>query len=149
MSDPCFYREYESNLSAPYVRGTKALKAPTVQATTVNATSLNANSLTLADSGIEFYSGSFPNSATHTFTSTQIPSLASDSCNGELSLYLNNDAYVGVAMAVVVRAKNVTLQNLLYQKVGNFTSIEASISGNDLVFTVSPAATCSWFFRGK
>jgi hypothetical protein len=149
MSDPCFYREHECNISAPYVRGTKAVKAPVVQATTVNATNVNTDSLTFSDTGVQFYTGTFPLGTTHTFTATQIPSLASQSCNGELSLYLNNDVYVNVTMAVITRAKGVTQQALIYQNVGNFTSVVSSISGNNVDFTVSPAATCSWIFRGK
>lgn len=138
MSDPCFYREHECNLSAPYVRGTKAVKAPVVQ----------AGSLTMSTAGINFYSGSFPINATHTFTATEIPSLGLQSCNGELSLYLNNDAYVNVTMAVIVKAKGTILQALVYQRVGNFTSVDMTIAGNTVVLTVSPAATCKWIFRG-
>ena len=149
MSDPCFYREHECNLSAPYIRGTKAVKTPLVSATTVNATNVNASSLTFSGAGVQFYTGSFPLSTTHTFTPTQLPFLANQSCNGELSLYLNNDAYAAVVMAVIVRTKGTTLQNLIYQNVGNFTSVTSSISSGNAVFTVSPAATCSWVFRGK
>ena len=147
-SDPRFYREYECNLSAPYVRGTRGVIAPFVKATSVQADSLTANSFTLGDSGIKFYSGTFPLSTTHTFTSAQLPPLGNQSCNGELTLYFNNDAYVQVAMAALTRAKGVTLQALIYQNVGNFVSVSAAISGANVVVTVSPAATCSWVFRG-
>ena len=149
-SDPRFYREHECNLSAPYLRGVRGINTPSLTATTVEATNLTVNgSLTLAGTGIKSYSGSFPLSTTHTFTSTQLPPLGTESCNGELTLYLNNDAYVNVTMAVITRAKGVTQQALIYQKVGNFATVQSSLSGNNVIFTVSPAATCSWIFRGK
>lgn len=38
MSDPYFYREYECNISAPYVKGRKAVKTPLLKADVVSAT---------------------------------------------------------------------------------------------------------------
>jgi hypothetical protein len=38
MSDPCFYREYECNISAPYIKGWKAVKTPRLEAGVVSAT---------------------------------------------------------------------------------------------------------------
>lgn len=149
MSDPCFYRYSESNLSAPYMKATKAVKAPLVKATTLEADKLNVTSLNMTSAGIVTYTGSFPISTTHTFTSTQLPPLGNQSANGELTLYLNNDTYAQVAMAVVIRTRGATLQALIYQNVGNFTSVASTISGNNVVITVSPAATCSWIYRGK
>lgn len=150
MSDPRFYREHECNLSAPYLRGVRGVITPSLSATSVEATNLTVNgALTLAGTGIKSYSGSFPLSTTHTFTSTQLPPLGTESCNGELTLYFNNDAYVHVTMAVITRAKGVTQQALIYQNVGNLTSVASSIVSGNVRFTVSPAATCSWIFRGK
>ena len=149
MSDPHFYRNYESNLSAPYLKGTRGVITPKLTATTVVADQLQVGSLSLTNSSISTYTGSFPISTTHTFTSTELPPLGNQSANGELTLYLNNDAYAQVAMAVLVRAKGTTLQALIYQNVGNFTSVASSISGNTVTITVNPAGTCSWVFRGK
>lgn len=146
MSDPCFYREYECNLSAPYVRGWKAVKTPRLEATNVVATNINVANIEMT--GIKMFSGTFPFGTTFTFTPSILECLGETSCNGELSLYLNNDSYVNVTMAVIVRAQSTTLQALVYQRVGNFTSVESSISGNNVIFTVSPGATCSWVFRG-
>ena len=146
MTDPCFYREYECNLSAPYVRGWKAVKTPRLEATDVKATDVTTSHLHMT--GISMYAGSFPFGTTFTFTPAILECLGETSCNGELSLYFNNDTYVNVTMAVIVRAKSTTLQALIYQRVGNFVSVESSISGNNVVFTVSPGATCSWIFRG-
>lgn len=39
MTDPHFYREYECNLSAPYIRAWKALKTPRLEADVVSAKS--------------------------------------------------------------------------------------------------------------
>jgi hypothetical protein len=38
MTDPILYRENECNISAPYLRGRKAVKTPRLEATTVSAT---------------------------------------------------------------------------------------------------------------
>jgi hypothetical protein len=37
MSDPYFYREYECNISAPYIKGWKAVKTPLLEADVVSA----------------------------------------------------------------------------------------------------------------
>lgn len=147
MSDPYFYREYECNISAPYLKGRKGIRTPKIESQDITTGSLNAEHLSM--SGVHVYSGTFPFGTTFTFTPAILECLGEESCNGELSLYLNNDAYVNVTMAVIVRAKRTTLQALIYQRIGNFTSVESSISGNNVVFTVNPGATCSWVFRGK
>lgn len=137
MSDPNFYREYECNLSAPYVRGKKAVKTQRVECT----------SLYLGN--LKLLTGEFPLSTTHTLTPTQLPCLGEKECNGELSLYLNNEAYVNVTMAVIVRAEYTTLQALVYQRVGNFVTVDAKIVDNNVVIATNPASTCTWVFRGK
>lgn len=142
MSDPLFYRDYECNLSAPFIKGTKAVKTPSLQATDVSTT-------TFSLAGVKFYTGTFANATTFTFTSTQLPPMANQQCNGEISLYFNNDAYVHVSMAVLLRAKGANQQALIYQNVGNLTSVATTVNTNSVVFTISPAATCSWIFRGK
>lgn len=144
-----FYREYECNLSAPYVRGWKGISSPRVETTDLQTDEIEiANQITFTDNDIKMIAGKFPLSTTHTFTPTELSCLGERECNGELTLYLNNDIYVNVTMAVIVRSASTTLQALIYQRVGNFTSVEAALSGNNVVFTVSPAATCSWIFRG-
>jgi hypothetical protein len=149
MSDPNVYRVYECNISCPKIKGAKELRCPKCQFDAATITDLTiSNSLLFSDNGVQMISGSFPTSTTHTFTSTELPCLGEASCNGELSLYLNNDIYANVTMAAIVRAKSVTLQALIYQRVGNFTSVEMAISGNNIVVTCSPQATCKWLFRG-
>ena len=137
MSDPCFYREHECNLSAPYIRGKKAVKTPRVE----------CKSIYIGD--LKIMTGDFPLSTTHTLTPTQLPCLGEKQCNGELSLYLNNEEYVNVTMAVVVRAKYATLQALVYQRVGNFVTVDAKIVDDNIVIATSPASTCTWVFQGK
>lgn len=144
-----FYRTHECNISAPYVRGVKGVSTSKLQADDVSTQSIEvADAITFTDAGVKIYTGNFPLSATHTFTSSQLPPLGNLAANGELVLYLNNDIYANVSMAALVRAKGTTIQALIYQRVGNFTSVEMSVVGNNVVVTCSPAATCNWMYRG-
>lgn len=144
-----FYREHECNLSAPYIRGVKGVSTSKLQADDVSTQTIEvSDTIAFTDAGVKIYTGSFSLSTTHTFTSAQLPPLGSLTANGELVLYLNNDIYANVSMAALVRAKGTTIQALIYQRVGNFTSVEMSVSGNNVVVTCSPAATCNWMYRG-
>jgi hypothetical protein len=148
-SDPNVYRQYECNIYCPKIKAFKEFRCPNCMMTSATIDNLTiSDSLAFSDTGVKFYSGSFPISTTHTFTSTELPGLGETSCNGELSLYLNNDVYANVTLMVIVRASSTTVQSLIYQRIGNFTSVEATISGNNVVITCNPQATCKWLFRG-
>lgn len=149
MTDYNVYREYECNISCPKMRAKKEFRCPKCYLGDTEIERLSVSDhITFQDSNIKMFSGSFPTSTTHTFTPTQLPCLGESECNGELSLYLNNDVYANVTMAAIVRAKSTTIQALIYQRVGNFTSVEMTISGDNVVVTCSPQAKCNWIFRG-
>jgi hypothetical protein len=95
-----------------------------------------------------FLNGSMPLSTTHIFTSTNLPVLANNTCNGEISAYLNNGVYVNVTMGVIVKSGGTILQTLVYQRVGNLLSVDMTFSGNTVTLTTNPATTCSWIYRG-
>lgn len=148
-SDYNVYRAFNANISCPKLKATKEFRCPNCMITSATIDDLTiSDSLAFSDTGVKFYSGSFAMSTTHTFTSAELPCLGEEYCNGELSLYLNNDVYANVTMAAIVRAASTNVQALIYQRVGNFTSVEMTISGNDVVVTCSPQATCKWLFRG-
>lgn len=147
MTDYNVYRKYNCNLKCPKFKADKQFRCPHCLIDTADIGTLNVTSQ-FNIGNVQTFAGSFTTSTTHTFTSTQLPCLGETSCNGELSLYLNNDTYANVTMAAIVRAKNTTIQALIYQRVGNFTSVEMAISGDTIVVTCSPAATCNWIFRG-
>ena len=84
----------------------------------------------------------------HTITPVQLPNLGNSECNGELTFYLNNDTYVNVSLSLIVKTKGAILQTLLYQRVGNFVTTNLTFSGNNIILTISPGATCRWIFRG-
>lgn len=127
------YRKYECNLETYYLKALKGFRAP---------------SLTLTPSDIFTYNGQFPLNTTHVFSPTNLPPLANTECNGEMTLYLNNGAYVNVSLAIIVKAAGTILQALVYQRVGNFTTLNMAISGNTVVLTCSPAGTVRWVYRG-
>lgn len=148
-SDYNVYRKFNANISCPKLKATKEFRCPQCYLGEVEVETLSVTGhLAFHDSNIKMYSGSFPMSTTHTLTPTQLPCLGESSCNGELSLYLNNDVYANVTMAAIVRASSTTIQALIYQRVGNFTSVEMAISGNNIVVTCNPQAKCNWIFRG-
>lgn len=140
LGDPN-YRWYNCNLQAPRI------KCDQVDATTANFTTFGPN-------GIRMYSGIKSSSTTHTFTSADIPELANTTMTGELTLYLTNkEANVSnVTMTAITKANSTfpTGGTVLYQRVGNFTSVEFTTSdaNKSITFTISPAAACTWIFRG-
>ena len=146
--DPNYYRFYECNLDCYKLKAEKEFRCPKCILGAVEAQSLSTGSLTLSPSSVKTYNGFFPLGTTHTFTSTQLPPLANRECNGEMTLYLNNDLYVNVTLSVIVKSSGTILQVLVYQRVGNYTSVEMAISGNSVVLTCSPAATVRWIYRG-
>jgi len=146
--DPNFYRKYECNIECYKLKADKCFRCDKCLLGTVEAESATVGSLAYA-SGIKTYSGSFDVlSTTHTLTPTILPVLGRQSCAGEITFYLNNTLYIGVSMAAIVKSGGAILQTLLYQRVGNFVSVVLSFSGNDVILTVSPAATCRWVYRG-
>jgi hypothetical protein len=147
MSDPNFYREYECNINCPKIKASKIFRCPDCRLGAVTADSLTADSISFSG-GIAMYTGSSPFGTTHTITPTQLPVLGNRQCNGEITFYLNNDLYVSVTMGAIVKSKNTILQTLLYQKIGNFTSVTLSFSGNNVILTINPGGTCKWVYRG-
>lgn len=144
------FREYTCNLEAPYIRAIKALKSTSLETGVIDASSIDvsgtitANQLDLAN-GFKIYSGTSPLNTTHTLT---IPALAKRLCQGEITLYLDNEPYVNLSMMVVVKIGGVTQAPTLYQKIGNYTSVNATTSGNNIIVTTSPASNLVWTFRG-
>jgi hypothetical protein len=84
----------------------------------------------------------------HTISQTELSLLANSSMNGDLTLYINNNLYVNVTMGAVVKAGGTILQTLIYQRVGNFISVDMTYSGNTISITTNPASTINWIFRG-
>lgn len=144
--DPNFYRFYECNLDCYKLKAEKEFRCPKCILGSVTASSIDTTSLTL--NGIHMICGSSPFGTTHTITPTELPLLNNRSMNGEISFYLNNDVYVNVTMGVVVKANGTILQTLVYQRVGNFISVQFTSSGNNLVLTINPGATMKWIYRG-
>lgn len=144
--DPNFYREYDCNIECYKLKASKHLRCGKCTATSIDTDSISADVYDL--SGVKLYSGSSPFGTTHTITSAQLPVLGNAQCNGDITFYLNNDLYVNVSMAVIVKSKGTILQTLLYQNVGNFTSVTLTFSGNNVILTVSPGATCKWVYKG-
>lgn len=144
------YREYNCNLGAPYIRAKKALKSTSLQTGAIDASSIDvsgaitANQLELAD-GLKIYSGTSSLNTTHTLT---IPALAKRLCRGEITLYLDNEPYVNLSMMVVVKIGGIMQTPTLYQRVGNYTSVSAVASGDNIIVTTSPASNLTWSFRG-
>lgn len=148
MSDPNFYRFYESNISCYKMKASKEFRCAKGEADELHAGTLNADELCLSSGGVCMYSGTFPFSTTHTITPTMLPLLANRQCSGTIEFYLNNDLYVNVTMGAIVKAGDSILQTIVYQRIGNFTTADMTFSGNNVTLTCSPAATCKWVFRG-
>lgn len=135
------YRWYNCNIQCP------KMKCDEIDATTANFTTFGPN-------GIHMYSGVKGSSTTHTFTSADIPELSNTTMTGELTLYLKNTVanVANVTMTGITRAGNTFPANgtALYQRIGNFTSVEFTTSdaNKTITYTVNPAAECTWIFRG-
>lgn len=148
MTDPNVYREYVSNIQCFKMKATKEFRCAKCEADELHADLLNVDKLCLTPGEVCMYSGSFSMNTTHTITSTELPLLANRQCSGSIEFYLNNDLYVNVTMGAIVKAGGSILQTLLYQRVGNFTSVDLASSGNTIILTCNPQATCRWVFRG-
>jgi hypothetical protein len=148
MSDPNFYRKYECNIECYKMKASKKFRCATCELGDAQADSLTTEQLLLSPGFVSMYTGSFPIGTTHVITPALLPVLGNWSCNGEITLFLNNDIYVNVTMGVIVKATGNILQTLVYQRVGNLTSVEMTFSGNDVTITTSPATTCRWIYRG-
>lgn len=142
---------------------TQSLTTNTLEATTITAGSINTNAISgdLVIDKLEadeicstpgdvcFYSGSSSALAsTHTITSSQLPKLANPNLSGTLTLFLQNDVYINTTMAAVVKVKGTISKTLVYQRVGNYDSVDMTSSGNNLVITTSPASWLRWIFMG-
>jgi hypothetical protein len=148
MSDPNYYRKYECNLETYNIKARTKLRCTSCELGAASADSMNCSTLLFSKGGISTYSGTSNLATSHAFTSTNLPPLGNRDCNGELTFYLNNDVYVSVSMGIVVKSNNTILQTLVYQRVGNFTTIDLSFSGNTVTLTASPAAVVRWVYRG-
>lgn len=148
MSDENAYRRYECNIQCYKMKASKEFRCAKCEAAELYAGKLEVDKLCLMPGNICMYSGSFPMGITHTISQNELPLLANRQCSGSIEFYLNNDLYVNLTMGAVVKAGGVILQTLLYQRVGNFTSVELNPSGNSIVLTCNPQGTCRWVFRG-
>lgn len=103
-------------------------------------------------SGITVYNGWFPVSSTFTFTTVEIPLLANSTCNGELTLYLNDNAggIANVSLIYVIKVNGTisSSASLVAQRYGNMNDVSLSVSGNTVIISVSPATECRWMYRG-
>lgn len=166
--DPNFYRYYDCNLQCPKMKA-RELRCPRIgNVLYVNDTSVEvkgdllvSGNLTVTGdlhisgfvhepSGIRVYNGTLPFATTHYITAAMLPVLNNTYCNGELSLYMNNgDSYANVTLAAIIKVGGVLSQTLVFQRVGNFTSVEMYASGtNAIQILVNPGATIRWIYRG-
>jgi hypothetical protein len=149
MSDPNYYRFYECNLDCYKLKAEKEFRCPKCMLGEVTTDKVTSKEFVLSPSYIETHNGFFSMNTTHTFTPAELECLGSRNCSGELTLFLNNDVYASCTLCVVVKAGGVILQTLIYQRVGNYTSISLAASGNNnLILTCDPAAEVRWIFRG-
>lgn len=148
MTDTNYYRFYECNLECYKLKATKEFRCAKCELGAAKADSMTLGSLVNSPSGILTYNGISALNTTHNFTSAQIPSLANRDCNGEFTLFLNNDLYINVTTAIIVKSANTILQTLVYQRVGNYTTCDLTFSGNTVILTCSPAAVVRWIYRG-
>lgn len=139
------YRYYNAWIQTP------KLKCGTIDCDVVNATSMSQN-MTIEPSGICTYNGTFPIGTVFTFTTTEIPCLANTSCNGELTLYLNDYSgnYSNVTLAYIIKIAGSLsgTSSTISQRYGNFNSVTMSFSGNTVRITVDPECVCRWIYRG-
>lgn len=139
------YRYYNAWIQTP------KLKCGTIECDRLYAASVSQN-VTNEPSGIVTYNGVFPYNTTFTFTSSEIPSLANNSCNGELILYMNDNtnSYANISLGYIVKVNNTFLSTstALSQRYGNYNSVTLTTSGNTLIITVNPGAICRWIYRG-
>lgn len=140
----------------------QSLTTNTLEATTITAGSINTDAISgdLAIDKLEadeicstpgdvcFYSGSSALASTHTITSSQLPKLANPNLSGTMTLFVQNDVYINTTMAAVVKVQGTISKTLVYQRVGNYSSVDMTSSGNNLVITTSPASRLRWIFMG-
>lgn len=142
------YRYYNCNLQAPKVLCNE-----------LTTTNLNENGLTVSPSRILRYNGVSTQKSTHVFTPIEIPSLGKSVMSGTLTMYLVNDVSgeSNVSLAMISKTTNLKLGNsplnvLLYQRYGNFTTVEipAPTSTQTTTFqvNVSPPAIIYWRYEG-
>jgi hypothetical protein len=146
--DPNYYRKYECNLETYNLKAKTKLRCAKCELGEAHADSLTVSSLVISPSSVKTYNGLSPLGTTHTFTSAQLPPLLNRECNGEFTMYINNDLYVNVTLAIIVKSANTILQTLIYQRVGNFITVDMTFSGNTITVTCNPAAVCRWVYRG-
>lgn len=114
----------------------------------LDVTKIEANEICSAPGDVCFFSGSSELASTHTITSSQLPKLANPNLSGTLTLFVQNDVYINTTMAAVVKVQGTISKTLVYQRVGNYNSVDMTSSGNSLVITTSPASRLRWIFMG-
>lgn len=136
LGDPN-YRWYNCNLQAPKI------KCNQLDAAVVNAVQVGNN-------GPKVYAGYKPMASVHNWTSYDIPSLAMSDMAGELTIYYLNTGGTlsNVTMSHITRNGGLFQQTNIYQRTGNFTSIDMTSTSDSVQVTISPAAECKWFYRG-
>lgn len=94
MSDPCFYREYECNISAPYIKGWKAVKTPRLEAGVVSATKYENLPLD-ADFNHKIYMGIVRDVSSFSIGPTECPDLNQDVVGGHFEFVCITDTTTG------------------------------------------------------
>lgn len=142
------YRYYNCNL-----------QAPKVQCNELTTSEWNENGVVLNPSKIIHYNGVSTQKSQHLFTQLEIPSLANAVMSGTFTMFLMNDSSgeSNVSLALISKTTNLKLGNnalnvLLYQRFGNFTSVEiptpTSTQTTSFQVNVSPPATIYWRYEG-
>lgn len=121
----------------------------TLPSLTVSGT-VTSNGLCLEPGDVCMLSGSFPIGTVFNITAQHLSPLQNENCAGTMTLYFENAPRMGIAMASFVKVNGVITQSLVYQTIGNMTSITMipSNSEEDLTVIVSPAARLRWVFIG-
>lgn len=139
----------------------QSLTTTNLDATSITTGSINATSGDLTANKIEateicsspadvcFFSGTSALATTHTITSTQLPHLTNARMSGSLTFYLENDVYINTSMAAIVKTRGTIVQVIIYQRIGNYTTVEIASSGNNqIIITTNPASQLRWIFMG-
>ena len=140
-----------SNLKNPLYRYYNCnIQCPKFIASEIQGDKVSFNSY---DNGIVLETGEFTTSGT-SFTITPA-CLTQANCCGELTVYFKNATlfYSHIAMILVTKTNGVIADTnvVLYQNLGNITSVTAAKSGNTgVTITLTSGQSCfaKWIFRG-
>lgn len=140
-----------SNLKNPLYRYYNCnIQCPKFIASEIQGDKVSFNSY---DNGIVLETGEFTTSGT-SFTITPA-CLAQANCCGELTVYFKNATlfYSHISMILVTKTNGVIADTnvVLYQNLGNITSVTAVKSGNTgVTITLTSGQSCfaKWIFRG-